>query len=68
VGVDRKTGKIIAFGTVVIANSVLKGRIGKIENIVTHKEVRGKGLGKIVIEILQDEAWRNQCNIIGLFC
>lgn len=46
---DRKTDKIAAFGTILIVNSVLNGRVGKIENIVTNKEIRGKGLGKIII-------------------
>lgn len=49
VGVDRKTDRIIAFGTIIIVDTPLQGRTGKIENIVTCKSVRGKGLGKIVI-------------------
>lgn len=49
VGVDRKTDRIIAFGTVLITHEVLNGKVGKIENIVTCKSVRGKGLGKVVI-------------------
>lgn len=49
VGLDRKTGKIVAFGSIIITPSVLNGKVGKIENIVTCKSVRGKGLGKVVI-------------------
>jgi hypothetical protein len=30
VGVERKTDKVVAFGTILIANSVLSGRVGKI--------------------------------------
>lgn len=30
VGLDRKTDKIIAFGTILIVNEVLNGRVGKI--------------------------------------
>lgn len=52
----------------IITNSVLDGRVGKIENIVTSKSVRGKGVGKVIILALKDEGWREQCNKITLFC
>ena len=68
VGLERKTGKIIAFGTILIVNEVLDGKVGKIENIVTCKSVRGKGLGRTVIEVLKMEGWREGCEVIGLFC
>lgn len=68
VGLDRKTDKIIAFGTILIVNEVLNGKVGKIENIVTCKSVRGKGLGKTVIDVLKMEGWRQGCDVIGLFC
>jgi len=51
-----------------IVNEVLNGRVGKIENIVTSKAIRGKGLGKIIIEVLKDEGWKQNCDVIGLFC
>lgn len=35
---------------------------------MTSKAIRGKGLGKIVIEILKEEGWRQNCDVIGLFC
>ncbi len=56
VGIDKKTGKVIAFGTVLICQGPF-GRTGKIENIVTCKSVRGKGLGKTVIELLKWLGW-----------
>ena len=68
IGLERKTDKIIAMGSVILVNTVLQGKLGKIENIVTCKSVRGKGLGKIIIEVLKDECWREQCNVIGLYC
>ncbi len=43
-------------------------RTGKIENIVTSKVVRGKGLGRCIIEILKGEGWKEGCSKISLFC
>ena len=57
VGVDRNTDRVIAFGSLIICSSTL-GLLGKIENIVTCKSVRGKGLGKCIIGLLQAEAFK----------
>ena len=35
---------------------------------MTCKSVRGKGLGRNVIDILKDEGWRVGCSKITLFC
>jgi hypothetical protein len=67
VGVDKKNGRVIAFGTVLICQGSF-ATTGKIENIVASKAVRGKGLGRCVIEILKDEGWREGCDKISLFC
>ena len=48
-GLERKTDRIVAFGTILIVNTGIGGKVGKIENIVTNKAIRGKGLGKMVI-------------------
>lgn len=48
VGVEKQTGRVIAFGTLFVCSGPL-GKVGKIENIVTCKSVRGKGLGKCII-------------------
>jgi hypothetical protein len=48
VGVDKKTDKLIAFGSIIICDTVL-GKVGKIENIVTCESVRGRGYGKVII-------------------
>lgn len=49
IGIHKSDRRIIAFGSVIIVNTVLWGRVGKIENIVTCKSVRGKGFGKTII-------------------
>ena len=67
VGVDRSSNKVVAFGSLICCNSTL-GLSGKIENIVTCKSVRGKGLGRCIIELLQGEAFKQDCNKVSLFC
>ena len=43
---------MIAFGTLLVCDGPFE-KVGKIENIVTCKSVRGKGLGKCIIELLK---------------
>lgn len=57
----------IGFGTIVLCDT-LKGRVGKIENIVVCESMRGKGLGKVVIEILKQEAHMRGVYNISLAC
>jgi glucosamine-phosphate N-acetyltransferase len=68
VGIHKQTNQIIAFGSVIVVNTALDGRVGKIENIVTAKTMRGKGLGRVIIEVLKDEGWKAGCSKITLFC
>ena len=68
VGLQRQSQTIVAFGTILITSSVLNGKVGKIENIVTSKSVRGKGLGKSIILALKSEGEKERCNKVTLFC
>lgn len=52
--VGEINGKLVAFGTILISNT-LKGKVGKIQNIVTDKDQRGKGIGRKIIEILKEQ-------------
>jgi hypothetical protein len=56
VGLEKKTNKLVAFGSIIICTGVY-GKVGKIENIVTCKSVRGKGLGRAIIELLKISGW-----------
>jgi hypothetical protein len=53
IGINKLNNKFIAFGSILICNTVY-GKVGKIENIVTCKSVRGKGYGKVIIQVLND--------------
>ena len=65
--VGELDGEIVAFGTIIVCHT-LEGKVGKIENIVTSKKVRGKGMGKVIIEVLKELGWAEQCSRITLFC
>lgn len=67
VAVDRKQNRVVAFGTLVVCHGA-EGKVGKIENIVTCKTARGKGLGKCVIELLKWVGWDQDCFSLTLFC
>jgi predicted GNAT family acetyltransferase len=51
VGVDPKSNALIAAGKIKICNTI-DGKVGKIASVVTHKRIRGKGYGKLLIKIL----------------
>lgn len=57
----------IAFGTILLCDT-LKGKVGKIENIVVCESMRGKGMGRIVIEILKQEAQKRGVLNYSLAC
>lgn len=59
--------KIIAFGTIILSDT-LTGKKGKVENIVVSEAARGKGLGRVVIDILKEEAARKGVYVITLAC
>lgn len=54
VAVDRKTSRVVGAGTIIIEKKILRGlgKIGHIEDIVVDTTVRGKNLGKIIVECL----------------
>jgi len=54
VAVERKTNKVVGAGTIIIEKKILRnlGKIGHIEDIVVDTNVRGKNLGKIIVECL----------------
>ena len=61
VGIDKKANRVVAFGSLIICGGPY-GKVGKIENIVTCKSVRGKGLGRCIIDLLKWIGWDKQCD------
>jgi ribosomal protein S18 acetylase RimI-like enzyme len=64
---DTTNESIVGFGSIILCNTI-RGKVGKIENIVTSEKVRGIGLGKMIIELLKDIGWSKGCKFISLFC
>ena len=67
---DRKHGKVIGNGTVMIEKKFLRntGQCAHIEDIVIDKTCRGKSLGLRMIQILMDLTKVNDCYKITLDC
>lgn len=62
--------KIIATATLIIENKIIHnmGKVGHIEDVVTDKNSRGKGLGKMLINELVKISEKENCYKIILDC
>ena len=62
--------KIIATATLIIENKIIHnmGKVGHIEDVVTDKNIRGKGLGKMLINELIKISEKENCYKIILDC
>lgn len=67
---DEESGRIVGTGSVFIEKKFLRncGKVGHIEDVVVDKEVRGKQLGKRVIEFLIEHAKSVGCYKVILDC
>ena len=60
--ISRKTGNIVASGTVWVEQKFIRGlgKVGHIEDIVVDSNVRGKNLGRIIVEALHRIAFQEE--------
>lgn len=60
--ISRKTGNIVASGTVWVEQKFLRGlgKVGHIEDIVVDTSVRGKNLGRAIVEALTRIAFQEE--------
>ncbi|KAL7155654.1 hypothetical protein ABFS83_03G090800 [Erythranthe nasuta] len=67
---DKDLGKIVATGSVFIEKKFIRncGKVGHVEDVVVDSSVRGKKLGKKVIEFLSDYARGIGCYKVILDC
>ncbi|CAA7018133.1 unnamed protein product [Microthlaspi erraticum] len=67
---DESSGRIAATGSVMIEKKFLRncGKVGHIEDIVVDSGVRGKHLGKKVVEFLTDHCRSMGCYKVILDC
>ena len=60
--------RIVGYGSVAIQTGIRGGKIGYIENIVTHPNFKNKGIGKTILETLFNISKANNCYKIILQC
>ncbi|KAF1897803.1 hypothetical protein Lal_00032563 [Lupinus albus] len=67
---DEVSGKIVATGSVFIEKKFLRncGKVGHIEDVVVDSSIRGKQLGKKIINFLTDHARSIGCYKVILDC
>ena len=59
---------VVGYGSVVIGKNIRGGKIGHIEDIVSHSNYRQKGIGKTIVEALFDKAKADGCYKVALQC
>ena len=60
--ISRKSGNIVASGTVWVEQKFIRGlgKVGHIEDIVVDSNVRGKNLGRVIVEALTRIAFQEE--------
>ena len=60
--------EIVGYGSIVIGTQIRGGKMGHIEDIVSHPNYRKKGIGKTIVNALFDVAKAKGCYKIALQC
>jgi len=60
--------QIVGYGSIVIWKRIRGGKIGYIEDIISHSLFRKKGIGKAIVDGLFDVAKINGCYKVTLQC
>ncbi len=60
--------KIVGYGTVIIGTNIRGGKMGHVEDIVSHNDFRNEGIGKAILVSLYEIAVDNECYKIALAC
>lgn len=66
--VVTEKGEVVGYGTIVVETKIRGGKMGHIEDIVSHPNKRNKGIGKIVVNALYEIAKINKCYKVSLQC
>ena len=54
--------QIVGYGSIIVETKIRGGKMGHIEDIVSHPNYRNKGIGKAVLDTLFDFAKANGCS------
>lgn len=60
--------QIVGYGVIVIESKIRGGKMGHIEDIVSHKDFRKKGVGKAILDKLFTLAKKKYCYKVALQC
>ena len=60
--------QIVGYGSIVVETKIRGGKMGHIEDIVSHSLFRKKGIGKAIVDALFDVAKVNGCYKVALQC
>ena len=60
--------KVIGYGSIIIETKIRGGKMGHIEDIVSHIDFRKKGIGKSIIDELFEIAKKEGCYKVALQC
>lgn len=66
--VATENDTVIGYGSIVIETKIRGGKMGHIEDIVTHPQHRHKKIGKAVVNALYDIAGSKGCYKVALQC
>jgi glucosamine-phosphate N-acetyltransferase len=66
--VGEHEGIPVGYGAVLIEQKIRGGKVGHIEDIVTHPLHRGMGLGRALVEALSRKAFELGCYKVALHC
>jgi len=65
---QQSDGFVVGFGTLLLESKIRGGKTGHIEDIVTHPDFRGLGIGRSIVESLTLLAGDEQCYKVTLHC
>lgn len=60
--------EIVGYGSIVIEAKIRGGKMGHVEDIVSHPGYRKQGVGKAIVDALFDVAKANGCYKVALQC
>ena len=66
--VALREGEVVGFAVLLVEEKVRGGRLGHIEDVVSHPDFRGLGVGRFIISELTDIASTMGCYKVALHC
>ena len=61
-------GRVVGFGALLVEHKIRGGKMGHIEDVVSSPEVRGLGVGRLLISELVKIASAQECYKVALHC